>query len=335
MLRRRLVETGDPHAAAALARLAAEGVPGAHPDSWYGLREPSTLDDLVDLTDPDAVVDVSPSKLETFEKSPLAWYIDKVSGGTFGLPAGIGTLLHSVMEEVTKRPDPDFSVVALWDELDERWNELHFESPWLGERERRKTETKVRGLSEYLQQFERDRGTLLGGEESFALDVGRAHLRGTVDRVELRPGGHVSVVDLKTGNSTPKAAAVQTHAQLGSYQLALAEGLIGGELLAAPGDEAPKLPMNERVVGDEPLISDGAVLLYVAVSSGSGANKVQHKLLAQAPLDSDAEAEFRQRIETAAEGMAGAVFPGREGLDERDPHGRWNYRIHLVKAVSA
>ncbi|GGF26685.1 DNA helicase [Subtercola lobariae] len=323
-LRRRLVETGDPGAAAALARLAAEGVPGAHPESWYGLLEPSTLDELVDLSDPDAVVDVSPSKLETFEKSPLAWYIDKVSGGTFGLPAGIGTLLHSVMEEVTKRPDPDFSVVALWDELDERWNELHFESPWLAERERRRTETKVRGLSEYLQRFERDGGTLLGGEESFTLDVGRARLRGTVDRVELRPDGHVSVVDLKTGNSTPKASAVEKHAQLGSYQLALANGLIGGE--RPPGSDADP---------SEPVMSDGAVLLYVAVTSGSGANKVQYKLLAQAPLDAEAEAEFRQRIEEGAEGMAGSVFPGREGLDERDPHGRWNYRIHLVKAVSA
>ncbi|MCU1479957.1 MAG: uvrD1 [Subtercola sp.] len=354
-LRRRLAETGDPGAAAALARLAAEGVPGAHPKSWYGLREPSTLDDLVDLEDPQNYVDVSPSKLETFEKSPLAWFVDKVSGGTFGVPAGIGTLLHSVMEEVSKRTDPDLSVVALWNELDERWNELHFESPWLGERERRRTEKKVLGLSEYLQQFERNDATLLGGEQSFALDIGRARLRGTVDRVELHANGHVSVVDLKTGNSAPAAAAVRDHAQLGSYQLALAEGALVAstptvdEAAAAGTPRWPAAAADPAVAdpvavgrtaaagpaGPGNLVSDGAVLLYVALSSGSGANKVHYKLLAQAPLTDETEAEFRRRIETAAVGMAGSVFAGREGLDERDPHGRWNYRIHLVKAVSA
>ncbi|PPF88262.1 ATP-dependent DNA helicase, partial [Subtercola sp. Z020] len=134
-LRRRLVETGDPDAAAALALLAREGVPGADTASWYGLLEPSTTEPLVDLDVPENVVEVSPSKLETFEKSPLAWFIDKVSGATMGLPAGIGTLLHSVMEEVTADESPDLSAEGLWQRLDERWGELPFESPWLAERE--------------------------------------------------------------------------------------------------------------------------------------------------------------------------------------------------------
>ncbi|PPF88205.1 hypothetical protein C5B96_03010, partial [Subtercola sp. Z020] len=79
----------------------------------------------------------------------------------------------------------------------------------------------------------------------------------------------------------------------------------------------------------------GAVLLYVALTSGAGANKVLYKLLSQEPLDDEAIAFFRDRVERAAVGMAGNTFPGRETLPERDPHAAWEYRIHLVKAVSA
>lgn len=358
VLRRRLASTGDPGAAAALARLAVEGVPGAHPESWYGLLEPSTVDDLVDLTDPEATVDVSPSKLDTFEKSPLAWFIERVSGGSGGLPANIGTLLHSVMEEVSKQPGADLSEHALWSLLDERWSELRFESPWLGERERRQTAGKVQGLSHYLIDFETDGRTLLGGEESFQLAIGPARLRGTVDRVERDAEGKVSVVDLKTGKHAPRPSELERHAQLGSYQLALAGGLIGrGAASAAEAAEAGdaaegadavdaadaaedgQVAALETAVAEgavpEALPSAGAVLLYVSSSSGSGARRKHYKLLVQAPLGEEGEAAFRQRIESAATGMAGAVFPGREGLDEFDPHGRWTYRIHLIKAVSA
>ncbi|RFA09700.1 ATP-dependent DNA helicase [Subtercola boreus] len=332
-LRRRLVETGDPAAAEALARLAAEGVPGADPLSWYGVLEPSTTEPLVDLDDPENRVDVSPSKLETFEKSPLAWFIDRVSGSTFGLSAGIGTLLHSVMEEVTAEPAADagtdsLSADALWQRLDERWNELQFESPWLAERERQKTRGKVEGLSEYLRGFEREGGKLLGGEAAFALDVGRARLRGTVDRIEQRSDGQVTVVDLKTGGTAPSSAAVSAHAQLGSYQLALQAGALDqGEPTGEPAEPGITQPGTAE--------SGGAMLLYVALTSGAGANRVLYKLLGQQPLDDEAIEVFRARIEQAATGMAGSTFPGRDDLPERDPHGAWEYRIHLVRAVSS
>ena len=328
-LRRRLVETGDREAADALARLAREGVPGAAPSTWYGMLDPSTTEPLVDLDQPETVVEVSPSKLETFEKSPLAWFVDKVSGGTFGLSAGIGTLMHSVMEDATAESAPDLSAEALWRRLDDRWNELQFESPWLSERERRKTTKKVEGLSEYLRAFEREGGELLGGEASFVLDIGRARLRGTVDRLEKRRDGRVSVVDLKTGSYAPAASAVAEHAQLGSYQLALAAGVLGGA-----GETALPAESSAGHPGAGPEIG-GAVLLYVALTSGAGVNKMLYKLLSQEPLDDEGIAFFRTRIEKAALGMAGTVFPGREGLDERDPHGSWPYRIHLVKAVSS
>lgn len=309
-LRRRLVTMGAPDAAEALARLADAEVEGADPSSWYGLLEPSTTDPLVDLDDPEAVVRVSPSRLETFEKSPLAWFVDTMAASPSGLAAGIGTVVHAVMEEASTSDDRDLSVERLWRGIERRWGELAFESPWLEEKERRRTRTLTAGVSEYLRDFERAGGVLLGSEGSFELRIGRALVRGTIDRVERTPDGTVVIVDLKTGNRTPTAAEAEQHAQLGAYQLAMEHGAI---------EQAQGLP------------SGGAKLLFVA----KGVRGKGYREVAQDRVDEERLERLRERVATAAEGMAAATFAGVVDLGERDPHGSYEYRIHLVPAVSA
>jgi superfamily I DNA/RNA helicase/RecB family exonuclease len=309
-LRRRLVTNGSPDAAAALARLADAEVEGADPSSWYGLLEPSTTEPLVDLEDPEAVVRVSPSRLETFEKSPLAWFVDTMAASPSGLAAGIGTVVHAVMEEASTSEDRDLSVERLWQGVERRWGELAFESPWLEEKERRRTRTLTAGLSEYLRDFERAGGTLLGSEGAFELRIGRALVRGTIDRVERTPDGTVVIVDLKTGNRTPSAAEAAEHAQLGAYQLALEHGVI---------EEAERLP------------SGGAKLLFVA----KGVRGKGYREFGQDRVDDEGLDRLRERVARAADGMAAASFAGVVDLGERDPHGKYEYRIHLVPAVSA
>ncbi|MGH1548257.1 ATP-dependent helicase [Leifsonia poae] len=309
-LRRRLATTGSADAAAALARLAEAGVEGADPSSWYGLLEPSTTEPLVDLDDPEAVVRVSPSRLETFEKSPLAWFVDTMAASPSGLAAGIGTVVHAVMEEASTSDDRDLSVERLWQGIEKRWGELAFESPWLEEKERRRTRTLTAGVSEYLRDFERAGGTLLGSEGSFELRVGRALVRGTIDRVERTPDGTVVIVDLKTGNRTPSAAEAAEHAQLGAYQLAMEHGAVA---------QAGGLP------------SGGAKLLFVA----KGVRGKGYREVAQDRVDEERLERLRERVADAADGMAAATFAGVVDLGERDPHGRYEYRIHLVPAVSA
>lgn len=309
-LRRRLVTTGAPDAADALARLADAEVEGADPSSWYGLLEPSTTEPLVDLSDPEAVVRVSPSRLETFEKSPLAWFVDTMAASPSGLAAGIGTVVHAVMEEASTSDDGDLSVERLWQGIERRWGELAFESPWLEEKERRRTRTLTAGVSEYLRDFERAGGTLLGSEGAFELPVGRALVRGTIDRVERTPEGTVVIVDLKTGNRTPSAAEAAEHAQLGAYQLALEHGAV---------EQAGELP------------SGGAKLLFVA----KGVRGKGYREVAQERVDDDGLEGLRERVTRAADGMAGSRFAGVVDLGERDPHGKYEYRIHLVPAVSA
>ncbi|MFF1634055.1 ATP-dependent helicase [Leifsonia sp. NPDC058248] len=311
-LRRRLVTTGSPDAAEALARLSAAEVQGADPAGWYGLIEPSTEEPLVDLDDPEARVRVSPSRLETFEKSPMAWFVDAMSSSPSGLAAGIGTVVHAVMEEVSTEPGTDLSVERIWSGVESRWGELQFESPWLEEKERRRTRRLAEGMSDYLRDFDRAGGVLLGSEGEFTLELGQALVSGKIDRVERTPEGTIVIVDLKTGKTVPPKAKVAEHAQLGAYQLALEHDAI-------------------EQARDAELPSGGAKLLFV--SKGTRGRTYQEA--AQERLDTDGLDRLRKRVAAAAEGMAANTFVAVLDLDERDPHAKYEYRIHLVPAVSA
>ncbi|GGE85330.1 DNA helicase [Mycetocola zhadangensis] len=316
VLRRRLVTTGDATAAHALARLAAEGVPGADPNDWYGLLDPSTTEPLVDLSDPDARVSVSPSKLETFEKSPLAWFIDTMAAAPSGLAAGIGTVVHAAMEHAGHIPAAeltaaDVSVEALWKQIDAHWSELYFESPWLAERQRRTTHKLVEGLSQYLTDFLAAGSQTVSAEGTFAVELGQVKLSGKIDRVERMPNGDVVIVDLKTGKNAPTKSQVADNPQLGGYQLALAADAIEG----TSAEDS----------------SGGAALLYVS----GGARGKSYKVLAQEAMTAEQRAEFADRVVRAGQGMAAAEFLGVQDLDERDPKAGFMYRIHLVAAVSA
>jgi len=308
-LRRELVATGDFEAAAALALLAEEGVPGAHPDDWYGLAEPSTTAPLVDLEgDPEALVAVSPSQIDRAEESPLGWFIDRVAAPPSGIAASIGTLVHAVVEEAGARDDGDTSIETLWASVEERWRELRFEAGWVAERERRGARRMTEGASDYLTVFRDDRKVLLGAEGRFTLVVDRVRITGTIDRVEASPDGTTVIVDLKTGRTPPTADQTAQHPQLAAYQL------------AARADEVP----NAGTLG-------GAKLVYLA----KPVRGLAFTERAQQPFDDEAEAAFRERLGAVARTMSGSEFEGPGELGFRSRFGAWQYRVHLVPAVSA
>ncbi|MCU1437092.1 MAG: uvrD1 [Naasia sp.] len=310
-LRRRLARDPASPAAAAIARLRDEDVPGADPDSWYGMLPPSTESPLVDLDDPDARVSVSPSRLGAIEKSPLGWFVDVMAAAPSGLSASIGTVLHAAMEKLSLDPDAELSPQAVMAAVDERWNEFSFESPWVEEYERRRTARLADGLADYLSGFRQGGHELLGAEAEFQFELGSALVRGTIDRLERTADGTVVVVDLKTGRRWPTKDELPGHAQLGLYQLAAAHGALEG------------IPD-----GAEP---GGAKLLFVA----DGVAGRLYREATQDALTPEALEEFRARVRDAATTMAGTLFPGADGLEERDPYARYSYRIHLVPAVSA
>ena len=292
-------------AASTLSRLSAELVPGANPLEWHGLLEPSTTEPL--FLD-DQRIPVSPSQLQAFEDSPLDWFLSSIAGGEPSVNMALGTILHWAME-TAESPDVD----DLWSAVESRWGELLFESAWMSEAQKRAARSLATGIAAYLADFRRDGKTLVGAESRFTLEIDRADVNGSIDRVERSPDGAIVIVDLKTGAANVRADYVAANPQLGVYQLAYAHGVLD-EFLEDLGQHHP----------------GGAKLLFVKTRSKT---KLYEEGV-QAPLDDEGLEGFRLRIRQAAAGMALAEFVGLRDVT------KWNgasnaLTIHRVPAVSS
>lgn len=317
-MRRELVQ--DPANATAvhtLAALASEGLPGAHPDTWYGVRGPSTLRPLIDLdADPEALVPVSPSQLERAEECPLNWAVAALGGGSSNLQANIGTLVHHAFETVNE-PDP----AKLLDAVMTQWSKLQFDTDWESQRSERTAQAMVEGLAGYLREFESSHRELLGQEVRFRATIERALLRGTADRLEgrtLEDGRlEVTVLDLKTGRTVPTANETAEHAQLQAYQLGVE---LGAFVLKTPEGQAPP----ETVTG-------GARLLYVHPDA---TKKNQFVERAQAPSNEELRESFMHRVAAAARVMAAGEFVARVEHHCADQYKPGDCHLHIIPAVS-
>jgi superfamily I DNA/RNA helicase/RecB family exonuclease len=262
-------------AAAQLAELATARVPGADPLHWWGLLP---LSDDRPLRGPDEDVTVSPSKVEQFSRCALRWMLEGAGGA--GLPSesqGIGTLVHDVASTVT---EPDRA--RLEAELDAGWGSLDLGSAWYASKQRDRALDMVRKLADWLSANPR---RLVAVEREFQVKVGRAWLRGRVDRLEADGQGRLIVVDLKTGTTTPKDAELAEHPQLGVYQLAIERG-------AFP---------------DEGTVPGGAALVHL----GTSAKKPKEQR--QPPLTESEDPAWAERLVLdTAEGMAGSAFAAVE-----------------------
>jgi RecB family exonuclease len=217
---------------------------------------------------------------------------------------GLGTVIHDVMENAV-----EIDVETLWQGVEARWGELEFESAWIAAAEKRRARQMTESLAAYLADFVSSHSTLLGAESGFELEVGPAALRGKIDRVERTADGSVVIVDLKTGKYAPSGPEAEKNPQLGSYQLALADGALD----AASADS----------------LRGGAKLLFVAVQTA----KKAYTERAQKAFDDDALAAFRERVRADAVGMAQRVFEAR--IDEHClGRGGGSCRIHVVGEVT-
>ena len=310
-LRRRVIaDPADQIAVRGLHALAAQGVAGAHPDEWYGVLPPSVEQPLFG-DDPSQRIPVSPSQLERAEECPLDWAINTLGGGEANVAMALGTLVHHAFETVAEH-DAD----ALFEAVLQAWSRLSFESDWDAARTRDTAQRMVAGLAEYLREFDASGRILIGRETGFSVPLGRAELRGKVDRVEGRRsalGLELSVVDLKTGANPPSGPETQRHAQLQAYQLAIAEGAF------------------DEVVDADAVELGGARLLFVHPQAAKNAPYVER---AQAPLDAEATAAFAQRVAEVVEVMAQSRFTARVEHHCSDSHKSGSCRIHIVPAVS-
>lgn len=217
-------------AAEQLARLAAAGVPGAHPRDWWG-RAPLSSDAPIR---PQALgpVPIRPSKFQAYTDCELRALLMELGATdtTDEVAASLGTLVHWVAEQA----EPGAGVEELTELLELGWSRLDFSAPWHAVIERARAQRMLAELAKWLVQS-RAELTLVGREEPFTVQIGDAVLSGKVDRLERDKDDRLVVIDLKTSKSKPTRDEVAVHPQLALYQLAVAEGAFTGGEPAEPG----------------------------------------------------------------------------------------------------
>ncbi|UNX54159.1 PD-(D/E)XK nuclease family protein [Georgenia sp. TF02-10] len=259
-------------AAALLAHLADHGVAGADPATWSGLAPVSTAAPLR----PAGPVSVSPSAVELATTCPLRWVLEQAGGrGEASTDQSVGTLVHEIAAA-----HPHGTAAELRAELARRWPELGLDETWSGRRQRARAEAMVDRLAAYLAGVPGE----VDVEREFTADVGRARLRGRMDRVEHTEDGRVRVVDLKTSAHPVTGDRAAEHPQLGAYQVAVEAGAFGD---VRPG---------------------GGRLVYLGTGRGGPIQRPQPAL-----PDAAEPGWARNLVTEAAETMAGSVFPAQPG----------------------
>jgi len=278
-LRRILEADGDAKrkagAARALRRLADADVEGADPTRWWGLV---AVSDESPLISGDELVRVSPSKLDRFLECPLRWLLE-TAGATSsdGFRQAVGTALHEVAERIAKGSlDADAAEAALTGLM----TDLDPGTGWV------RDNNLVRAhdmLKRFLAWLEVNPRQVVGIEEPFSIEIGRALVTGRVDRLERDAAGRLVVVDLKTGSSKVRGEDLPRNGQLGVYQVAVEHGGFGPDQ-----------------------ISGGAALVQLKAGSTKTAEQRQD------PLVDDPEPDWVvEAIGEAVDGMSAATFLAR------------------------
>ena len=288
-------------AALGLARLAAAGVPGASPASWYGLLPISTTEPLTDLATES--LQIRPSQLENYLKCPLHWFIETHGGSSGSFSASLGSLIHEVLEVSESSDLAELEKLKL-----SRWNSLEFEADWLEELGKRQAARMLTNLASYLGKFEKAGGKVLGREQNFSFDIGNIQVRGQVDRIEQLADGNAVIVDLKTGKLAATAEETKTNPQLALYQMAVLEGGF------------------EKVEGLKPEALAGAKLLIVG-----GANYTERS---QDSMDETKSARFKKLLLDSSEGMSRQVFIAQLSQHCEQEREYGSCSLHLTPAVS-
>ncbi|WP_372446853.1 PD-(D/E)XK nuclease family protein [Nocardia goodfellowii] len=307
-------------AAHQLARLAQAGVPGTHPEEWYGTNDLSSEDSL--WADDDSAVALSPSTVELLRTCPLRWALERHGGTDGDNPHAVkGNLVHTLVQALAGRV-PESQVRAA---LDKAWRAIDPGTGWHSRQELRRTEAM---LETFMAWVHNTRGELTQAGVEIPVDCELparteaerpVRIRGRVDRLERDALGRFVIVDVKTGKSPITKQAAIDHAQLATYQVAAAMGALDAALgesdsasadstpplesATPPGDSGPDHPSD----GPDPAQTaepGGARLVYVAKPSAKeGATQ-----RLQPPLDAEALDQWRTTIHDAAAATRGPSY---------------------------
>ncbi|MEV2224177.1 ATP-dependent DNA helicase [Nocardia vinacea] len=316
-------------AAHELARLAHAGVPGTHPDEWYGTADLSSSRSL--WVDDETAVALSPSTVELLRTCPLRWALERHGGTDGDNPHAVkGNLVHTLVQALAGKV-PESQVRAA---LDKAWQAIDPGTGWHSRQELRRTEAMLETFMAWVQNT---RGELTQAGVEVPVDCvlpprtedePAVRIRGRVDRLERDAFGRFVIVDVKTGKSPVTKQAAADHAQLATYQVAAAAGALDislGEPTSESGrvqdESAPATGETDPSIGESDATADefgpaagephsttgepgGARLVYVAKpSSKEGATQRM-----QPPLDAEALDKWRGTIHDAAAATQGPSY---------------------------
>ena len=244
-------------AAALLATLNQSQIRAANPSQWFGALALSTDAPVVD---PNGSVHVSPSSAEAFNECGLKWFLER-SGGTDGDSAAqlLGSVIHAYA--ALKVDNPDLTDEALRNQLNDAWPLIDSSTGWIN---RTALIRAQRMLAKFADYHRLNTRTTVGAELSFEVNIGRAKVRGNVDRIEVDADGQFYVVDFKTGQSAISEKKAADNLQLACYQLGIMlDGFekklngtkVGGSELVYLGTSTKDFTKRERSPIDLPVIS--------------------------------------------------------------------------------
>ncbi|MET7769657.1 ATP-dependent DNA helicase [Nocardia sp. NPDC005366] len=298
-------------AAHQLARLAEAGVPGTHPEQWYGtggLSSPRPL-----WGDDETAVALSPSTVEMLRTCPLRWALERHGGTDGDNPHAVkGNLVHTLVQALAGRV-PEAQVRAA---LDRAWQAIDPGTGWHSRQELRRTEAMLETFMAWVRNT-RGELTQAGVEVSVdcelparTTDEPPVRIKGRVDRLERDAFGRFVIVDVKTGKTPISKQAAADHAQLATYQVAAAFGALDmrvgvEDATGGPDTDAVDAIGSAAPVADAPALGEpgGARLVYVAKPSKEGATQRM-----QDPLDAEALDTWRTTIHDAATSTRGPSY---------------------------
>jgi len=269
---RRQVEQGSDLAASLLKELSNSGIKSADPTNWLGVRELSSHEPVIPA---DKQVHVSPSALTSFAECGLKWFLERSGAQDADSTAQLlGVAIHFIASQLHTKPELTLDDAIA--QLTEAWPIVDQNVGWVKTQQLQEATRMLKRFFEWHEENPRD---LIAVEKDFSLELGRALLSGSVDRLERDPEtGRYFIVDIKTGASVTKDEAKENK-QLAAYQLGV---VLGG---------FEDIPAGAQ--------TEGAGLLFLKKETKKNETLDQPAIVAE---------DIAQEVVEAAEAMAASTF---------------------------
>ena len=256
-------------AAAILSAMMAEGIYLADPAHWIGSVPLSTDAPVIN---PDLEVVVSPSGAESFVECGVKWFLQN-NGGSDGDSTAqvLGSAIHAFAAKMVQ--EPGTTKEDLISNLESSWKLIDPDSGWVSASH---LENAVTMLEKFVEYHKESKRTVVDAEIRFDVKLGRARIRGSVDRLEVEADGSLFIIDFKTGGTAISLKEAKENLQLASYQVGIAEGGF-----------------------TQGTVSAGAELVYLGTSTAGATLRPQHVI--------DVEAT-KEKLNEIADGMGAATF---------------------------